>query len=192
MKRSITVADVQAALDGFAQAGLVFATSPPKAPSRKKRFGKRLHKLIKTVIEEFCPCFVPGGTVVYIGDAEDKFLHLDADYLQRLGVVIPAPAKMPDVVVHDVRRNWLLLIEAVTSAGPVDRKRRRELKDLFTGCNAGLVFVTAFSTRDVMRSFLTQISWETEAWVAEDPEHLIHFNGERFLGPYPDVMPKVD
>jgi hypothetical protein len=148
--------------------------------------------LIKTVVEEFCSCFVPGGTVIYIGDAEDKFLHLDADYLQRLGVVIPAPAKMPDVVLHDVRRNWLLLIEAVTSAGPVDGKRRRELKELFAGCNAGLVFVTAFSTRDVMRSFLTQISWETEVWVAEDPEHLIHFNGERFLGPYPDVMPKGD
>jgi hypothetical protein len=147
--------------------------------------------LIKTVVEEFCPCFVPGGTVVYIGDAESKFLHLDADYLQRLGVVIPAPAKMPDVVVHDTRRNWLLLIEAVTSAGPVDGKRRKELKNLFAACKAGLVFVTAFSTREVMRSFLTQISWETEVWVAEDPEHLIHFNGERFLGPYPDVMPKV-
>lgn len=148
--------------------------------------------LIKTVIEEFCSRFVPGGTVVYIGDAEDKFLHLDTDYLQQLNVVIPAPAKMPDVVVHDTKRNWLLLIEAVTSAGPVDGKRRKELKDLFAGCNAGLVFVTAFSTREVMRSFLTQISWETEVWVAEDPEHLIHFNGERFLGPYPDVMPKVD
>jgi hypothetical protein len=148
--------------------------------------------LLKTVVEEFCPCFVPGGTVVYIGDAEDKFLHLDADYLQRLGVVIPASAKMPDVVVHDAQRNWLLLIEAVTSAGPVDGKRRKELKELFSGCKAGLVFVTAFSTREVMRSFLTQISWETEVWVAEDPEHLIHFNGERFLGPYPDVMPKVD
>jgi hypothetical protein len=148
--------------------------------------------LIKTVVEEFCPRFVPGGTVVYIGDAEDKFLHLDADYLQRLGVVIPAPAKMPDVVVHNTNRNWLLLIEAVTSAGPVDGKRRKELKELFAGCKAGLVFVTAFSTREVMRSFLTQISWETEVWVAEDPEHLIHFNGQWFLGPYPDVMPKVD
>jgi hypothetical protein len=148
--------------------------------------------LIKTVIEEFCSCFVPGGTVVYIGDAEDKFLHLDADYLKRLGVVIPAPAKMPDVVVHDTKRNWLLLIEAVTSAGPVDGKRRKELKELFAGCKAGLVFVSAFSNRDAMRSFLTQISWETEVWVAEDPEHLIHFNGERFLGPYPDVMPKIE
>lgn len=146
--------------------------------------------LIKTVIEEFCPRFVAGGMVLYIGDAEDKFLHLDVDYLQRLGVAIPAPAKMPDVVIHDTRRNWLLLIEAVTSAGPVDRKRRRELKDLFAGCKAGLVFVTAFANREAMRSFLTQLSWETEVWIAEDPDHLIHFNGERFLGPYPDVLPQ--
>ena len=148
--------------------------------------------LIKTIIEEFCPRFAPGGTVVYIGDAEAKFLHLDADYMQRLGVVIPAPAKMPDVVIHDTKRNWLLLIEAVTSAGPVDGKRRKELKELFVGCKAGLVFVTAFSTRNTMRSFLTQISWESEVWIAEAPEHMIHFNGERFLGPYPDVMPRVD
>ncbi len=146
--------------------------------------------LIRTVIEEFCPRFVAGGTVIYIGDAEDKFLHLDAEYLQRLGVAIPAPAKMPDVVVHDTHRNWLLLIEAVTSAGPVDRKRRRELKDLFAGCKAGLVFVTAFANREAMRSFLTQLSWETEVWIADDPDHLIHFNGERFLGPYPDVLPQ--
>lgn len=142
--------------------------------------------LIKTIIEEFCSCFVPGGAVVYIGDAEDKFLHLDSEYLGRLGVVIPPPAKMPDIVVHDATRNWLVLIEAVTSAGPVDGKRRKELKELFAGCKAGLVFVTAFSTREIMRSFLTQISWETEVWVAEAPDHLIHFNGERFLGPYPD------
>jgi type II restriction enzyme len=90
---------------------------------------------------------------------------------------------------NDTQRNWLVVIEAVVSAGPVDRKRRAELKELFRGCPAGLVFVTAFLSRDATRSFLAQISWETEVWVAENPDHLIHFNGERFLGPYPDVLP---
>jgi len=145
--------------------------------------------LIKAIIEEFCSRFTPGGRVVYIGDAENKFLHLDADYLKSLNVSIPAPAKMPDVIVHDLNRNWLVLIEAVTSAGPVDGKRRNELKALFQGCNAGLVFVTAFSSRDAMRSFLPSISWESEVWIAENPDHLIHFNGEKFLGPYEDVKP---
>lgn len=82
------------------------------------------------------------------------------------------------------------MIEAVTSAGPVDGKRRKELKELFGGCKAGLVFVTAFEIRRTMTAFLAQISWETEVWVAEDPDHIIHFNGERFLGPYPDVKPE--
>jgi hypothetical protein len=142
--------------------------------------------LIKQVIEEFCPRFAPGAMVVYIGDTESKFLHLESAYLEGLGVVIAPSAKMPDVVVHDTKRNWLLLVEAVTSAGAVDWKRRNELKELFKGCHAGLVFVTAFESRRAMQSFLPLISWETEVWVAEAPDHLIHFNGERFLGPYPD------
>jgi len=145
--------------------------------------------LIKAVVEEFCSRFVQGATVVYIGDTETKFEHLHAEYLAQLGVTIDSAAKMPDVVVHDTERNWLLLIEAVTSAGPVDGKRRKELKGLFCRSTAGLVFVTAFETRRTMQSFLPQISWETEVWIAEDPDHIIHFNGERFLGPYPDVRP---
>jgi hypothetical protein len=97
---------------------------------------------------------------------------------QKLGVKIEEHGKMPDVVVHHVARNWLVLIEAVTSHGPVNPKRRQELKGLFAGSKAGLVFVTTFHDRHKM------ISWETEVWVAESPTHLIHFNGERFLGPY--------
>ena len=204
MKRGITIADVQAALDGFVQAGLVreFSANNAEFPAgdaeselhengkrRRRRFGKRERALIKQIIEEFCPRFAPGATVVYIGDAESKFLHLEAAYLEGLGVVVAPSAKMPDVVVHDTKRNWLLLVEAVTSAGAVDWKRRKELKELFKDCKAGLVFVTAFETRRAMQSFLPLISWETEVWVAEAPDHLIHFDGERFLGPYPDVMP---
>ena len=145
--------------------------------------------LIKAVVEEFCSRFVRGATVIYLGDTENKFKHLHADYLAKLGVTMDAAAKMPDVVVHDTERNWLLLIEAVTSAGPVDGKRRKELKELFCRSKAGLVFVTAFETRRAMQSFLPQLSWETEVWIAEDPDHIIHFNGERFLGPYSDVTP---
>lgn len=145
--------------------------------------------LIKAIIEDFCPHFAPGGVVIYIGDTENKFAHLEAGYLAGLGVLLDSAAKMPDVIVHCTKRNWLLLIEAVTSAGPVDGKRRKELKALFAGCKAGLVFVTAFDTRRVMQSFLASIAWESEVWIAEDPAHMIHFNGDKFLGPYPDTLP---
>ena len=146
--------------------------------------------LIKAIIEQFCPAFAPRGIVIYIGDTENKFVHLEAADLASLGVTLDAAAKIPDVIVHYPAKNWLLLIEAVTSAGPVDGKRRKELKELFAGCKAGLVFVTAFETRRAMQSFLSHIAWESEVWIAEDPDHMIHFNGERFLGPYPDAMPK--
>jgi len=144
--------------------------------------------LIKMIVEGFCSIFAHEGILIYIGDTENKFRYLEMDYLKNLGVIIPPAAKMPDVVVHDILHNWLILIEAVTSAGPVDGKRRKELKDLFSGFKNGLVFVTAFVDRDTMRSYLHQISWETEVWIAEYPDHLIHFNGERFLGPYPDTI----
>jgi hypothetical protein len=146
--------------------------------------------LIKDIIEKFCPTFAPGGVILYIGDTENKFVHLETAGLTALGVTLDSAAKIPDVIVHDIKRNWLLLIEAVTSAGPVDGKRRKELKDLFTGCKAGLVFVTAFINRRAMQTFVSHIAWESEVWIAEDSDHMIHFNGERFLGPYPDVMPK--
>lgn len=146
--------------------------------------------LIKAIIEQFCPAFAPGGVVLYIGDTENKFIHLETDGLTALGVALGPAAKIPDVIVHDTKRNWLLLIEAVTSAGPVDGKRRKELKDIFADCTAGLVFVTAFETRRTMQTFISQIAWESEVWIAEDPDHMIHFNGERFLGPYPDVLPR--
>lgn len=145
--------------------------------------------LVKAVLEQFVPCFFPGGVVVHLRDSETPFLVHDSAYLAKLGVTLDAAARIPDLVVHDVKRNWLILIEAVTSAGPVDDKRLSALKQLFKGSTAGLVFVTAFETRKSMQAFLDQISWESEVWIAEAPEHLIHFNGERFLGPYPDAMP---
>ena len=76
---------------------------------------------------------------------------------------------MPDVVVQDAKRNWLVLIEAVTSAGVVNWKCRNGLKQLFRGCKVGLVFVITFESRRAMQSFLPQISWETKMWIAEDP-----------------------
>lgn len=140
--------------------------------------------LIERIVHEFADRFTPGGRVVYVGDTGEKFAHFDSEYLASLGVQVDPHGKMPDVIIHHVEQNWLVLVEAVTSHGPVDPKRQGELIRLFSGAKAGLVFVTAFLDRRGLASFLDSISWETEVWVAESPDHLIHFNGERFLGPY--------
>lgn len=140
--------------------------------------------LVEKLIDEFCPRFTPGGRMLYVGDTDEKWAYLDQEALEALGVSIDSHGKMPDVVVHHVGKNWLVLIEAVTSHGPVNPKRRRELQTLFGGSSAGLVYVTAFLDRKTMVKYLGDISWETEVWVADAPDHMIHFNGERFLGPY--------
>lgn len=140
--------------------------------------------LIRQIIEVFAPHYAPGSTLIYVGDTGKKWGYYDESALAALGVVVSSHGKMPDVVIHDTQRNWLLLCEAVTSHGPVDGKRHAELKALFAGSSAGLVYVTALPSRAVMARYLSAIAWETEVWCAESPTHLIHFNGERFLGPY--------
>ena len=140
--------------------------------------------LVKRIIEEFCPRFTPGGRVLYVGDAGEKWAIFDEALLAGLGVTIDAHGKMPDVVIYQESRGWLFLIEAVTSHGPVNPKRHLELHTLFEGSSAGLVFVTAFETRQALGRYLGEIAWETEVWVAENPTHMIHFDGDRFLGPY--------
>jgi type II restriction enzyme len=142
--------------------------------------------LVKKVIDEFCPLFTPGGKIIYVGDTQRKWAYFDSIWLEKFGVHIEEHGKMPDVVVYHTRKRWLVLIEAVTSHGPVNPKRRQELKELFSGSKVGLVYVTAFLDRRTMVKYLDDISWETEVWIAESPTHLIHFNGERFLGPYDD------
>ena len=143
--------------------------------------------LIRDIILDFAPHFAPGCLLVYAGDTGQKMGYFDHDQLSKLGVSVDNHGKMPDVVIYDIKRDWLLLIEAVTSHGPVDGKRHHELMQLFSGSTAGLVYVTAFPTRAIMARYLTDIAWEPEVWVADAPSHLIHFNGVRFLGPYETV-----
>ena len=142
-------------------------------------------ELIRAIIADFAPRFAPGSVLVYAGDTGDKWGYFDAALLASLGVNVDSHGKMPDVVLHFTDKNWLLLVESVTSHGPVDGKRHSELAKLFSGSTAGLVYVTTFPNRAIMSRYLGEIAWETEVWVAEAPSHLIHFNGVRFLGPYP-------
>jgi hypothetical protein len=154
-------------------------------PGKIVRLSPGAHsELIKVIIEEFAPRYAPGGMLVYAGDTGEKWGYFDEALLDKLGVSVDAHGKMPDVVIYLPSKGWLLLIESVTSHGPVDSKRHHELKELFKECSAGLVYVTAFPDRATMKRYLGDIAWETEVWVADAPSHLIHFNGDRFLGPH--------
>jgi hypothetical protein len=140
--------------------------------------------LIKEMVEEFCSRFTPGGQVLYVGDAGKDDPVFARDELLELGVALDKHGKLPDLIVYLPDRNWLVLMEAASSHGPVDAKRYGELRQLFAHAEPGLVFVSCFPSRTEMRQYLSAIAWETDVWCADNPSHLIHFNGERFLGPY--------
>jgi adenine-specific DNA-methyltransferase len=148
------------------------------------------NELVEKIVHEFCPRFTPRAKPIYVGDTAEKWAFFDEPALAKLGVTVESHGKMPDVVVYHTAKKWLVLVEAVTSHGPVDPKRHDELKRLIARSKVGLVFVTAFLTRRALVKHLGEIAWETEVWVAEAPSHLIHFNGERFLGPYPEARPR--
>lgn len=140
--------------------------------------------LLKAMVEDFCPRFTPGGQVLYIGDAGDKWALFERETLSSLNIEVDEHGKMPDLVIYLPDRNWLVLLEAASSHGPVDSKRQAELTNLFAQSTAGLVYVSCFPDRAEFRKYVDKIAWESEVWCADHPTHMIHYNGERFLGPY--------
>ena len=147
--------------------------------------------LIEKIITERAPRFTPGGRLIYVGDTDEKFAHFDKSIFANLGITIDYHGKMPDVIIHFTANNWLILIEAVTSHGPINPKRKKELETLFKSSKIPLVMVTAFLSRKAMVGYLTEIAWETDVWVAEDVTHLIHFNGQHLLQLYQSQLPLI-
>ncbi|MDT4761849.1 BsuBI/PstI family type II restriction endonuclease [Sphaerochaeta sp. PS] len=141
-------------------------------------------ELIKQIIEELAPRFLPNSTLIYVGDTGKKDGYFDTETAQEIGIDFDIHGKMPDVIFYKKDKNWLILVESVTSVGPMDGKRIMELNELFSACLLPKVFITAFPDKTTFSRFLPSIAWETEVWVADNPSHMIHFNGDKFLGPY--------
>lgn len=135
------------------------------------------------VVEEFASRFAQGSTLLYVGDTENKDLHIDKEILEKIGIAITKHSKLPDIVIYDESKSWLYLIEAVTSHGPMTPKRIVELEEFLKDCKAGKIYVSAFPNFSEFKKHTTEIAWDTEVWIMEFPEHMIHFNGDRFLGP---------
>ena len=141
------------------------------------------NKLQKAIVEDFAPRFAPNAQCLYVGDTTEKDLVKDVETLKKLGFAITLHDKMPDVVFYDEKKDWLYFVEAVTSVGPMDPKRIVELADLTKNVKAGKIFVTAFLDFRTYKKFAADLAWDTEVWIADMPEHMIHLNGDKFLGP---------
>lgn len=141
------------------------------------------NQLQKAIIEEFAPRFAPNSECLYVGDTTEKDLVKDVDKLHSLGFEITLHDKMPDVVLYSAEKNWLYFVESVTSVGPMEPKRIREIEEMTVGVTAGKIYVTAFPDFKTFKKFSELLAWETEVWIADMPDHMIHLNGDKFLGP---------
>ena len=141
------------------------------------------NELQKAIIEEFAPRFAPNSECLYVGDTIEKDLVKNVEKLKELGFEITLHDKMPDVVLYREDKNWIYFVESVTSVGPMDPKRILEITEMTKDVTAGKIFVTAFLDFKTYKKFAEELAWETEVWIAEMPEHMIHLNGDRFMGP---------
>jgi hypothetical protein len=141
------------------------------------------NELQKAIIEEFAPRFAPDSECLYVGDTTEKDLVKNVAKLQELGFAITLHDKMPDVVLYSEEKNWLYFIESVTSVGPMEPKRIKEIEEMTAGVTAGKIYVTAFLDFKTFKKFSETLAWETEVWIADMPDHMIHLNGDKFLGP---------
>ncbi|MGK7919701.1 MAG: BsuBI/PstI family type II restriction endonuclease [Trichodesmium sp.] len=142
------------------------------------------NELQKAIIENFLPRYGYGAEILYVGDTAKKFLHLEKTKLKELNFFELSDGELPDIVAYSKQKKWLYLIEAVHSSGVISNVRLLELKKLTEKCKADIIFITAFLDHHTFRKFAADIAWETEVWIADAPDHIIHFDGEKFLGPY--------
>ncbi|WP_375314349.1 BsuBI/PstI family type II restriction endonuclease [Bradyrhizobium sp. A5] len=144
------------------------------------------NELQKAIVEQLLPRHAPGAELLYLGDANQKMLFVHKDRLEELRLPQPSRDTLPDVVAFDNDRNCLFYIEAVSSFGPISDIRREELRTRAhsKGMNHPIIFITAFPDRKTFAGFSQQIGWETEVWIANNPDHMIHFNGDKYLSPY--------
>ena len=143
----------------------------------------RHNELQKAIIQEFAPRFAPNSECLYVGDTIEKDLVKNVDKLKELGFEITLHDKMPDVVLYREDKDWIYFVESVTSVGPMDAKRILEITEMTKSVAAGKIFVTAFLDFKTYKRFSENLAWETEVWIAEMPEHMIHLNGDKFSGP---------
>lgn len=141
------------------------------------------NKLQKAILEEFAPRFAPCSECLYVGDTIQKDMVKNTDKLSLLGFEINIHNKMPDVILYREDRHWIYFIESVTSVGPMDSKRILEIESMTGNVTAGKIYVTAFLDFATYKKFSSQLAWETEVWIADMPDHMIHLNGNKFLGP---------
>lgn len=145
-----------------------------------------LDSVTNAVLTEFCSRFAPRGRVLWVNEVGEEPAYKRPDAFHYLKLRSPPWHDLPNIVISDEKRNWLFLIDIPRIRSQMNGERCAVLEKIFRGHGLGLVFLNAFKNRRELGDLLLDLPWQTVAWIAEEPDHMIHFNGGRLLGPRTD------
>jgi type II restriction enzyme len=139
------------------------------------------NQLEKMIVEVFAPIFIDGAPkVLLLSDAEHRLKYVDP-LARKLGLKLDEHEKMPDVILYSPTRNIVYIVEAVTSGGPINDARIKDIEQtvLPTKLSFGVEYFTAFPDRSMFRKFLDEIAWGTQVWLASEPFGVVIFRRVR-------------
>ena len=134
-------------------------------------------------MRDFTANLAPNAECLYLRDADVCLSSSNGARLRELGFDMPQDDKMPDVVLYRRDKDRLYLIESVTTGGVIDEVRLKELQALTKNVDKQQVFVTAFPNSQSFKDNMDRLAWDTVAWMADAPEHMIHFEKHGTLEP---------
>lgn len=139
------------------------------------------HNLLeKSVVEVFGHAFLNEPQVVYLGETSPRKGYQNRTLMRRLNLPIDTAASLPDVILFSETDLHLVIIEVVTSSGPVNSIRLEQLQKFTKGprkLGIKTTYVSAFPSRAVFRKFVEDIAWGSSVWIENEPNNIVHFEG---------------
>ena len=143
------------------------------------------NKLQVNILESLIPLICKEKPeLLYIGDATNRDLWQKNERLEELGIhIFSQSGNLPDIIVYDRCAKRIIFIEAYHSTGPFTIDRVNDIKALCK-CEEGTeaAFITAFDSTAKMLKNYKDVAWDTDMWSADEPTHLVHKNGDKFIG----------
>ncbi|MBI3462438.1 MAG: hypothetical protein HY000_05170 [Planctomycetes bacterium] len=136
--------------------------------------------LIRSVLKDFRSRFAPHSEILWVRERDGERIDISRAHLLRYGIESLRHADLPDVGMLNLDRHWLFLVDARNFRSP---ERCEVLKELFSSSPFALVIITAFRSRLDIQDSISEPVWGTAAWFSSEPDHLIHFDSSRLIGP---------
>ncbi len=136
------------------------------------------------IVEKFGPRFAIGATVLYLSDILARATIYEKDRLGQLGIVTSTLNELSDIILYSEAKHRLYLIEVGISHRAITRRRRQALEQPMKECSATRIYISAFLNHAEFGRYCHLIAWESHVWLADIPEHMIHYDGEQYIIPH--------